>query len=321
MTVRDLSAKIEVQLVRVLQALILERSVSRAAMRLGSTQPAVSAQLRRLRTLTGDALLVRHGAGMTPTPTALELLAPAERLLHDAELLFGERQRRAGFEPRSARLCFRVAASDYLDPLFLPLLVARLQRLAPGVQLDLRPLTADYDYRAALAHGEVDLVIGNWLQPPEELHLGRLLVDEVVCLVSREHPVARLGAKAWTVERYLECQHVAPMPLSPGQPGVIDQHLAGLGLARRIAVRGAHFGQLPEMVARSLLVLTTGRLFCSRWLERLPLTLLRCPVAFPPMTYYQLWHELSHASAPLRWLREQVRDVAREIAGAARKSP
>ncbi|WP_349742249.1 LysR family transcriptional regulator [Roseateles cavernae] len=310
--------KIELQLVRVLHTVIAERSVSRAAMRLNSSQPAVSAQLRRLRELTGDALLVRSGAGMTPTAAALELLAPAERLLREADMLFGQRERAergSGFDPSTATLCYRIAASDYLDPFFLPALVAQLQRAAPGVQLDLQPLSAEYDYRASLARGEVDLVIGNWLQPPEELHLGRLLSDEVVCLMAADHPLAK--ARSWTIERYLACQHLAPMPLSPGQPGVIDQHLASQGLSRQIAVRSAHFGQLPEMVARSLLVLTTGRLFCSRYLDRLPVRIVRCPVVFPAMAYYQLWHELSHGSAALRWLREQVREVARGLVSEA----
>jgi DNA-binding transcriptional LysR family regulator len=316
MTAAPNLAKIDLQLVRVLQILIQERSVSRAAMRLGSTQPALSAALRRLRSLTGDPLLVRSGAGMTPTPTALELLAPAERLLQEADTLFAPRRRKSGFDPTTSTLQVRIAASDYLDPLFLPQLVARLQRLAPGLRLDLQPLTAEYDYRASLARGEVDLVIGNWLEPPAELHLGRLLVDEVVCLVSEQHPAVRMAPRAWTAARYLDCQHLAPMPLSPGQPGVIEQHLASLGLQRQIAVRCAHFGQLPQMVARSLLVLTTGRLFCARYLDQLPVRILRCPVAFPPMTYYQLWHELSHTSAPLRWVREQVREVARELVRA-----
>ena len=129
-------------------------------------------------------------------------------------------------------------------------------------------------------------MIGNWLEPPEELHLGRLLSDEVVCLVAENHPLAK--SRSLSVERWLDCQHLAPMPLSPGQPGVIDQHLAQLGLSRHIAVRSAHFGQLPEMVARSLLVLTTGRLFCSRYLDQLPVRIVRCPVSFPPMAYYQL---------------------------------
>ncbi|MCU7371859.1 LysR family transcriptional regulator [Paucibacter sp. O1-1] len=318
MTRRGDFDKIELQLVRVLHTVIAERSVSRAAMRLNSSQPAVSAQLRRLRELTGDALLVRSGAGMTPTAAALELLAPAERLLREADTLFGARERAgrgSGFDPSTATLRYRIAASDYLDPFFLPALVAQLQRAAPGVQLDLQPLSAEYDYRASLARGEVDLVIGNWLQPPEELHLGRLLSDEVVCLMAADHPLAK--ARSWTIERYLACQHLAPMPLSPGQPGVIDQHLASQGLSRQIAVRSAHFGQLPEMVARSLLVLTTGRLFCSRYLDRLPVRIVRCPVVFPAMAYYQLWHELSHGSAALRWLREQVREVARSLVSEA----
>ncbi len=317
MSLRAAFDKIELQLVRVLHTVITERSVSRAAMRLHMTQPAVSAQLKRLRALTGDALLVRSGAGMAPTATALELLAPAQRLLQDADELFGERRRKSGFDPATASLRLRVAASDYLDPLFLPELVAHLQRLAPGVQLDLQPLSAEYDYRASLARGEVDLVIGNWLEPPAELHLGRLLSDEVVCLVSDRHPLARANGRGFSVDKYLACQHLAPMPLGAGLPGVIDQHLASLGLSRQIAVRSAYFGQLPQMVADSLLVLTTGRLFCSRYLDQLPVKVLRCPVAFPPMAYYQLWHELTHQSAAMRWLREQVREVARSLVARA----
>lgn len=310
-------AKIELQLIRVLHTLISERSVSRAALRLGSSQPAVSGQLRRLRALTGDPLLVRSGQGMAPTPTALALLEPAARLLLEAERIFSPRQRRQAFEPATAQQRFRIAATDYLDPLFLPSLVARLQRAAPGVQLDLQPLSADFDYRAALARGEVDLVIGNWPEPPEELHLGLLFSDELVVLMSQDHPQARAPARSWTQDRYLACQHVAPMPLAVAQPGFVDQHLASLGLARAVAVRSAHFGQLPEMVARSLLLLTTGRQFCSRFVGQLPVKILRCPVPFPPMHYYQLWHELGHTAPAHRWLREQVLAVARDLTRSA----
>ncbi len=310
--------KIELHLIRVLQTLITERSVSRAAMRLASTQPAVSAQLKRLRQLTGDPLLVRAGHGMTPTEVALQLLDPANRLLQDAERLFSPRSRQRGFEPAASALTFRIAASDYLDPLFLPELVAQLKREAPQVRLELLPLSGGFDYRASLARGEVDLVIGNWLEPPGELHLGRLMSDEIVCLVAEDHPASRLGARAWSAERYLDCEHVAPMPFHAGAhgmaPGVIDEHLASLGVKREVAVRCAHFSLIPLMVAQSLLVLTTGRLFCTRYVDSLPVRIVRCPVVFPPLTYYQLWHELTHASAANRWLREQVRDVARNLA-------
>jgi DNA-binding transcriptional LysR family regulator len=307
---------IELHLVRVLHAVISERSVSRAAARLGSSQPAVSAQLRRLRELTGDPLLVRAGQGMAPTERALQLAGPAAELLRSADRLFDARHRGPGFDPQTSTAVVRIAASDYLDPLFLPELVARLRRTAPGLGIELVPLSGDFDYRRRLAAGDVDLVIGNWLQPPGELHRARLLDDEVVCLVGERHPAVRASAAgdgAWNAGRYLDCDHVAPTPLHPGAPGVIDEVLKDRGLSRRICVRASHFGLIPLMVARSLLVLTTGRLFCSRYLGRLPLRIVPCPLDLPPLTYYLLWHDLTHHAPLQRWLREQVKAVAGEL--------
>jgi DNA-binding transcriptional LysR family regulator len=304
---------IDLYLIRVLYTLITERSVSRAAMRLSSTQPAVSAQLKRLRELTGDPLLVRSGHQMQPTERALQLVAPATNLLHEAERLFSSRNRAALFDAARSETMFRVAASDYLDPLFLPTLVSHIKHSAPGVRLELMPLSQEYDYRQRLATGDVDLVIGNWLEPPAELHLARLISDEVVCLVASDHPAAR--SRSWSVQKYLECEHVAPMPLHPGALGVIDEHLSATGAERCIAVRASHFSLIPLMVAGSLLVLTTGRLFCSRYVDTLPVRIVRCPVVFPPLTYYQLWHELTHQSPSMRWFREQVREVAKQLPG------
>ena len=307
---------IDLHLIRVLYTVLTERSVSRAANRLASSQPVVSAQLKRLRALTGDPLLVRAGQQMQPTETAMQLLDPASRLLHEAERLFGSHSRASrsiAFDAAHSEALFRVAASDYLDPLFLPRIVELLKREAPQAQVELHPLSAEIDYRRKLASGDVDLVIGNWLQPPEELHLGRLMSDEIVCLVAPDHPAAR-GGRSWTVERYLQSEHVAPMAFHSGAPGVIDEHLAAQGLQRNLVVRSAHFSLIPLMVARSWLVLTTGRLFCSRYVDALDLRIVRCPVQFPPLTYYQLWHDRTHAAPPLRWLRERVRDVARQLA-------
>jgi DNA-binding transcriptional LysR family regulator len=305
---------IDLHLIRVLHTVITERSVSRAALKLASNQPAVSAQLRRLRELTGDPLLVRAGQQMMPTETALSLVEPASRVLHEAERLFSPKAREArerGFDAAHSNATFRIAASDYLDPLFLPSLVAHIQRVAPQAHLELITLSQAYDYRRHLAVGDVDLVIGNWLEPPEELHMAKLISDEVVCLVSGDHPATRVGGRGWTIARYLECEHVAPMPMHPGALGVIDQHLAAAGARRNITVRASHFSLIPLMVADTWLVLTTGRLFCSRYVDTLPVRIVRCPVGFPPLTYYQLWHDLTHSAASMRWFREQVREVAR----------
>ncbi|NMM79955.1 LysR family transcriptional regulator [Acidovorax sp. SRB_14] len=299
--------KIDLHLIRVLHTVLTERSVSRAAVRLGMHQPAVSGALKRLRDLAGDPLLVRSGAAMLPTDAALRMVEPAGAILRAAEALFSDAR---GFDPRSATRTFRVAASDYLDPRFLPRLVARIKSEAPLCPIDILALTPDAHYHAHLEQGEVDVVIGNWPQPPSDLHMGRLFADEVVCLVSCEHPAVRRG---WEPEDWLAAEHIAPTPTHPGARGVIDAHLESLGLSRRITARCAHFSAIPDIVASSLLVLTTGRQYCERYTEQLPLAILPCPVPFPPLMYYQLWHARTHQSAAAMWLRDCVKAVAESL--------
>jgi DNA-binding transcriptional LysR family regulator len=299
--------KIDLHLIRVLHTVLTERSVSKAAVRLGMHQPAVSASLKRLRDFAGDPLLVRSGSGMVPTETALRMLEPSASILRAAEMLFSDAR---GFEPSTASNTFRLAASDYLDPLFLPRLVAQIKEQAPGAQIDIHPLTGASDYRKLLAEGDIDVVIGNWSQPPDDLHLGRLFGDEVVCLASNKHPAVRRG---WDQTQWLEAEHIAPTATHPGAKGVIDDHLSSLGLQRNIVARCPHFGLIPGMVASTLLVLTTGRQYCERFVGVLPVTLMPCPVNFPRMMYYQLWHARTHTSASNKWLRERVKSVAAEL--------
>jgi DNA-binding transcriptional LysR family regulator len=299
--------KIDLHLIRVLHTVLTERSVSRAAMRLGMYQPAVSAALRRLRDMSGDPLLVRSGAGMVPTAVALRMVEPAANILRSAEVLFSDAR---AFDPATARHTFSLAASDYLDPDFLPRLVAHIKSHAPLCPIDIQSLSADSDYHRRLALGECDVVVGNWPRPPEDLHLGRLFGDEVVCLVSNHHPAVRRG---WDLESWLQADHIAPAATHPGARGVIDDHLNSLGLVRNITTRCPHFGLIPAMVASSLLVLTTGRQYCERFTSHLPVTLLPSPVPFPRMMYYQLWHERTHASPAAQWLREAVKTVAVQL--------
>ncbi|AQZ98489.1 LysR family transcriptional regulator [Comamonas kerstersii] len=299
--------KIDLHLIRVLHTVIAERSVSRAAVRLGMHQPAVSTALKRLRELSGDPILVRSGSGMQPTDAALRMLEPSADILRAAENLFTEAR---AFDPRSAERTFRIAASDYLDPLFPPKLVAYLKKHAPLCAVEIMALSHDVDYSGQLAQGEVDVVIGNWPQPPAELRMAQLFADDTVCLVSQNHPAVRRG---WTAEDWLQAEHIAPMPTHPGAKGVIDDALHAQGLRRHIAVRCAHFGLMPQMVASSLLVLTTGRQFCERYAAQLPLAILEPPVPLPQMRYYQLWHDRTHHSSAATWLRDAVRHIAMKL--------
>ena len=299
--------KIDLHLIRVLHTVLVERSVSRAALRLGMYQPAVSAALKRLRELAGDPILVRSGASMVPTDAGLRMIEPSASILRAASMLFSDAR---GFEPSTTDVTFRLAASDFLDPLFLPQLVARIKAQAPGCHIDIQPLTAESDYRARLANGQVDIVIGNWTAPPDDLHMARLFGDEVVCLVAKSNPAVRKKWSSDNLANWLEAEHIAPAATHPGAKGVIDEHLAALGLARNITVRCPHFGLMPSMVASSLLIMTTGRQYCERFAALLPVKILPCPVTFPRLLYYQLWHERTHASSASKWLRERVKEVA-----------
>ncbi len=296
--------KIDLHLIRVLHTVLTERSVSRAAIRLGMHQPAVSASLKRLRDFAQDPLLVRSGGGMVPTEAGARMIEPSANILRGAEMLFADAR---GFEPATARHDFCIAASDYLDSQFLPRLVSQLKAQAPLCRVEIQTLSRDSDYRAHLAQGEVDVVVGNWSTPPEDLHLGALFDDDVVSLVSKQHPAVRRG---WSQRDWLAAEHVAPGATHPGAKGVIEEHLEKLGLERNVSVRVAHFSLIPAMVASTLLVLTTGRAYCQRFVDRLPVQILDCPVPFPRMRYYQLWHARSHASAAGRWLRGRIKAVA-----------
>mgnify|MGYP000864455434 FL=1 len=203
--------KIDLHLIRVLHTVLTERSVSRAAIRLGMHQPAVSAALKRLRELSGDPLLVRSGSSMVPTDAALRMVEPAADILRSAEALFSDAR---GFDPRTSTRSFRVAASDYLDPLFLPRLVARIKAEAPLCPIEILPLSPDAHYHAQLADGEADVVIGNWPEPPGDLHLGKLFADEVVCLVSSGHPAVRRG---WSLDDCCRPSTLPPRPPTPAR--------------------------------------------------------------------------------------------------------
>lgn len=292
--------------IQILHSLLTRRSVSRTALALNMHQAGVSAALARLRVHLHDPILVRAGSHMVPTERAEGWITPCQAILGQVQHLAGEGAERR-FDPLRDQGVFRIAASDFLDPLLQPRLVSLLRQQAPNARIEILPLTGDFDYAQALATGAVDLVVGNWLSPPSDLHIQTLIEDEIVCLVAQAHPA---GRRAWTVDKYLACDHIAPTPMRPGALGVIDELLAMQGLRRDLSAQVAHFSLIPAIVAHSLLVLTTGRRFCSRFIGQLPVRIASCPVNLPPLRYYQLWHERTHRSLRGQWLRRMMRQVA-----------
>ena len=299
-------------LLRVLAMLVAERSVSRTAIRLNQSQPAISAALKRLRELFDDPLLVREKGGMAPTERALLLREHARKALGEIDLmLVGPEQ----FDPALSQQTFRIGSPDFMVATFLASVVERFRRDAPRARLAMQPLGAGYDYERALADGELDVAIGNWPQPPEHLHLSVLLDDEIVCLLNARDPRAATGL---TREQYLAAQHVVPLPYSVGQRGVVETHLTRLRVSRDARVVVPYFDLAPHLVARTDLVFTTSRHFAEHYARTLPLAVVAAPLGFPRMRFYQLWHERSQHSAPHRWFRALLTDAARQLAPPGR---
>lgn len=307
MTTRRSDDPLDTHLLRIFCLLIAERSVSRTALKLNQTQPAVSLALKRLRGILGDPLLVREKSGMVPTERALTLLAHARAALAEIDRMTLAPER---FEPLTSRAEFRIGAPDYLAPLFMASVIERIRREAPGVRLTLQSLGPQFDFERSLAEGDLDVVIGNWPEPPHRMHLSMLLEDEIVCLVSRRHPLA---GKALTTDDYQRAAHIVPMPYSISQRGVIDTVLAASRISRDERVVVQSFSAAPYLLHDTDLVFTTTRHFAHYYADLLPLAILPSPIPFPPMRFYQLWHERNHQSAAHRWIRRLLGDCGKAL--------
>lgn len=300
---------VDVYLLRVLVALVGDKSVSRVAVRMNQTQPAISAALRRLREAFGDPILVRERGAMVPTERALLLRDRARGVLVDIDRMLAGPE---AFEPAASSMTFTVASPDYLAASFMAGVVARFRKQAPNARLVVHSLTTDYDYEKALAQGELDIVVGNWPQPPERLHLSLLLEDELVCLMAKNNPLA--AKNAMTLERYLQASHVVPLPLATAHRAVIETHLAGLRVSRDARVVVPYYAVAPHLVADSDLVFTTARHFAMQFVGSLPVVAVPAPEGFPRMRFYQLWHDRSQHQPAHRWLRGLLSEVATKMA-------
>ena len=287
---------VDLNLLRVFDAVLYERGVTPAAARLGLTQPAVSNALARLRAVFGDALFVRTAAGMDPTPFARELAEPVRQAL---ALLESALAHGPGFDPAASTRAFRFYMSDLGQVEFLPPLVERVQRAAPGVRLE--AVAADLEHIAdALGAGALDLPIGFLpaLGPP--VARRALFRDPYLCLMRAGHPAKRL-----TKKNFLAASHVL-VTYRGGGHRVIEEALERAGVARRIALRVPHFTVVPMVLERTDLILTLPARVARVYERQGKFKCLPPPVPMPPAEVAVHWHERFEADPGNRWLRERV---------------
>jgi DNA-binding transcriptional LysR family regulator len=285
-----------------LQALLEERSVTKAAMRVHLSQPSMSRVFERLREAFSDELLIRSGKKYALTPRAAALLEELTLLLPKVESLWQKKP----FSPASATGCLKLAMTDQMAALLLPELVATLSREAPNVDVQIVPWQ-ESSVRD-LAAGHLDLVVSP-LTAPFPLVVERLLPDRFVCLVSRNHPHRK---KSFSLTEYLAEKHIV-LEVQPGHQTLVDRPLSELGKRRKPALRLPFFVVAVEALEKTSLVLTIPERLANRRMDPRKTRLVEAPKEIPP--YYQTmsWSDRLNADPLHSWFRDCLRATCKRI--------
>jgi DNA-binding transcriptional LysR family regulator len=294
---------IDLNLLVVLDVLLAERNVTRAASRLGLTQPAVSNALSRLRDALGDPLLVRTPHGMMPTPHALAIEAPLRDALERMQNALSGAE---GFEPRTSRRTFVLAATDYVQFVLLGALVERIHHIAPNVALRVLPMTRASSWDDL--ETSVELMMTGAPKPPRRLHRRSLFDDRVVALVRAEKTFPE---GAMNLARYLEMDHIEVLPM--GGQGLADEVLAKEGRSRKVALMVPHFLVAPFILLRGDYCFTLAERIARPMADLLPLSVHALPFEAPRITIWAYWHARVHSDPAHRWLRRQIALAAASV--------
>lgn len=294
----DLST-VDLNLLKLFEALVRERSVTLAGLRLGLSQPAASRALGRLRTMLGDRLVVRGKLGLELTPRGETLAGPVIGLLDDARGIVSP----AVFDPASATGRITIAAHDHLSLMVLAGLVARFERHAPALGLHIAQPFGD-NVRL-IEQGTADLALGIFEALPGSLHRRGLYTDSLVCVVRSDHPNVADGL---SLARYVSLRHITVTISGVGE-NAVDVALSTLGLTRHVALRVPHFLAGAMLVADSDMILTLPSRLARLLAKRLPLALLDLPLQVAPLSPAMIWHERFHGDPAHVWVRQQLVDV------------
>ncbi len=304
---------LDLNLLRVFDEVMAERSLTRAAHKLALTQPAVSNALRRLRASLGDELVRRAGQGVEPTPQALALWPSVRQALRQLQTALVPQ----GFEAASATNTFVLAMADATAAELMGGLAIRLQESAPGVSVRVVPLTTR-DPRRLLAEGTADLALGYFpavltdltarAQTGEPVNFAhqRLYAGEYVCVMRKGHPLAE---GPLTLDAYCAARHL--LVSFSGRPyGYVDEALSSLGRQRRIVLTVNQFFTAGRVVVNSDLLTVLPWHFVPTTGMGEQLVVRQLPLEVPPVHVEALWHEGRHEQPAHQWLRQQLLEVA-----------
>jgi DNA-binding transcriptional LysR family regulator len=296
---------LDLNLLRVFDAMAMELNTTRAGDRIGLSQPAVSSALARLRHIIGDELFVREGNRMVPTERAVALQGPVREALHRLENALSAASR---FDPASATQTFRIGGSDYFSILLMPRLAATVVPEAPGVTLQMVDHPAS-DALRLLGEGAIDMGVEARFDLPDWVHSQTLFQSYIVAAAPRNHPaLEKAGVRPGEripAKLYCEMPQVL-MSMDGGRTGTVDRVLAGHGLARRVAMTVPHFQAVALAIARGGLLGNLPIHFARPVASTLDLALYLPPYDPPIVDVMLYWHKRVDADAANAWLRGHV---------------
>lgn len=296
---------IDLNLLVAFDALMRTRHVTRAGQLLGIGQPGMSATLARLRELFGNDLLIKQGGEMMPTARALELEPQVRAMLRQVERIVEDEQT---FEPATAKRTFRLRLSDLLLFLFMPGLMARAEREAPGVRLEALHLSPDATIDA-IECNDIDLAVSTRLDIPKSIEAEPLFRDRLVCVAREDHPAARSFADA---EAFAALPQIR-VSQGPLDDRFVDRQLAAAGFERNVVLSVPHWLTVPSIVKQTDLIAVMPISIAHSLVPANSLMQHAVPVGGDPFEWALYWHRRHTADPGHQWVRDGVRSEAANV--------
>lgn len=291
--------KTDLNLLRVFDALIRTKNVTRAGDLLDLSQPSVSFALNKLRVLCADELFVRTPGGVQPTPRALKMAKPVRQAL---ELIQRDVFQTHEFLPASSERQFRIGLSDIGEMIFLPKILKRLHEQAPGITLRTANLPLQVLEQEMIA-GDIDLVIGFYPNFSKgNFYQQHLFRDDFVCMMRASPPGA---PRDFSLADFRQALHVVPSPENRGQD-MFEDYLRAIGITRKIALATPHYLCIPYMLLSADMVVTVPRECIGPFSQFPGLRFVETPFKSPAFDVKQHWHAMYHGDPANRWLRALI---------------
>jgi DNA-binding transcriptional LysR family regulator len=292
---------LDLNLLVVFDAIFTEKNITKAGLRIGLSQPAVSNALTRLRGHLQDELFLRGPRYLRPTPRAIELSAPIHAMLIDLESVLAP----SVFDPLRENRVFTIATADYFNVNITPKLIVFLEKNAPGI--DVRIVPNALNAMELLDQGKIDVAMFGFSEAPERFGVRTLFRDTFSCIMAANNPLAE---RELTLRRYVSARHLV-VSLNGDPNGIIDDLLATDKLTRRVALTVNQFSIAPGIVENTGLLLTAPTKILEDYSSQ-KTKILRCPVRIPsPHGHVSImWHRQLGAHPAHVWFREILAKVA-----------